>query len=58
MEAQALLLRMREVATRLHVSEQMVSKMIADGRLHAVRIGRAVRVPVAEVERVAREGTK
>ena len=52
------LLKIKDVARRLNVSTFTVARMIKDGRLQAVKIGSAVRVPVTEVERVIREGTR
>lgn len=40
-----------EVARRLHVSTMSVYRLIHSGRLAAVRVGRAYRVPIADVER-------
>jgi excisionase family DNA binding protein len=39
-------------ARRLSVSQRLVEKMIADGRMRVVRLGRRVVVPVAELERL------
>ena len=46
------LLTVREVAERLHVHPITVRRLIASGRLAAVRIGRAVRVREADLSRV------
>ena len=51
-----LLLRINEAAARLAVEPVTLRKWIADKRVAAVRLGRAVRVPVAEVERIIQEG--
>lgn len=45
-----------EVARRWSVSERMVWLAIQEGRLQKVKLGRATRIPMSEVERVAREG--
>jgi len=50
------LLSVPEAARRLSVSERLIWRAISEGALDAVRLGRATRVRVAEVERVAREG--
>lgn len=55
-EVQADLLTVSQVARICSVSPQTVRRMIADGRLHAIRIGRCVRVNTAEVARVT-QGT-
>jgi excisionase family DNA binding protein len=39
------LLTVRQVAENWQVSERTVRRMIADGRLRIVRVGRAVRIP-------------
>ena len=44
------LLRIEDVADRLAVSRSMAWKLIAQGELRSVRIGRAVRVRPADVE--------
>jgi excisionase family DNA binding protein len=45
------LLTVRQVAENWQVSERTIRRMIADGRLHVIRLGRAVRIP-ARVVRV------
>jgi excisionase family DNA binding protein len=44
-QAAAGLLTVRQVAENWRVSERTVRRMIADGRLRTVRVGRAVRIP-------------
>jgi excisionase family DNA binding protein len=46
------LLTVQETADLLKVSTVTVRRFIADGRLPAVKVGRAVRVEKADVERV------
>lgn len=41
----------REAAAYLSVCERTVWSLVRDGKLNAIRIGRSVRVPVAELER-------
>ncbi|MBI1309684.1 helix-turn-helix domain-containing protein [bacterium] len=41
----------REAAAALGVCERSVWGLVRDGKLSAIRIGRSVRVPVAELER-------
>lgn len=48
------LLTVQETAAMLKVSAVTVRRFIADGRLPAVKIGRAVRVEKADVERVTK----
>jgi putative molybdopterin biosynthesis protein len=45
-----------ELATMLKVTRQAVYNWIQQGHLEAVRIGRTVRIPSDEVERLLREG--
>lgn len=45
-------LTVQETATALGVSRQTVYNWIKDGTVHGVRLGGAVRVPVAEIDRV------
>jgi excisionase family DNA binding protein len=44
------LLRIEEVADRLAVSRSMAWKLVTEGQLRSVRIGRAVRVRPADLE--------
>ena len=55
MEVQKLL-TLKEAAALLSVSEEFMKKLRREGRLHVVKLGRAVRVPVNELERLCREG--
>jgi excisionase family DNA binding protein len=48
--ADARLLRIEDIAERLAVSRSMAWKLIANGQLRSLRIGRAVRVRPAELE--------
>ena len=45
-----------ELAALLKVTRQAIYNWIQQGRIEAVRIGRTVRVPGEEVERLLREG--
>jgi excisionase family DNA binding protein len=47
-----------ELATMLKVTRQAVYNWIQQGYMESVRIGRTVRIPGAEVERLLREGRK
>jgi excisionase family DNA binding protein len=40
------LLTVAQLAERWQVSERTVRRMIADGRIKAVRVGRSVRIPL------------
>lgn len=44
------------VAEIFDISLPTLDRMIKSGKLEAVRIGRSVRIPKTEVERVIREG--
>lgn len=56
-KAGPLLLRPRDVARLLGLSRAMVYKLAYSGELRSIRVGSAVRIPAAEVLRVADEGT-
>ncbi len=45
-----------ELAAMLKVTRQAIYNWVQQGRMEAVRIGRTVRIPSEEVERVLREG--
>lgn len=45
-----------ELATMLKVTRQAIYNWIQEGRMEAVRIGRTVRIPADEVDRLLREG--
>jgi excisionase family DNA binding protein len=47
-----------ELAAMLKVTRQAVYNWIQQGYMESVRIGRTVRIPGAEVERLLREGRK
>ena len=53
-----LLLRAEEAAKLLSLGRSTVFQMLAAGELPAVRVGRAVRVPRAALERWVREQTE
>jgi excisionase family DNA binding protein len=46
------LMTVPETASRLRVSTKTVRRVIARGELHAVRIGRAIRIHPEEIERL------
>jgi len=50
-----LLYRVTEAAELLSISRAYLYEQIADGRIHVVRIGAAVRIPASELERYVRE---
>ena len=56
-EGSARLLKARQVSERLGVCGSMTYKLIAEGKLTSVRIGKAVRVPEDELERWIAENT-
>ena len=45
-----------ELAALLKVTRQAIYNWIQQGRMEAVRIGRTVRIPADEVDRLLREG--
>jgi excisionase family DNA binding protein len=42
------LLTVHQVAENWQVSQRMIRRMIADGRLHVIRLGRAVRISASK----------
>jgi excisionase family DNA binding protein len=50
------LLSVAEAAARWSVSSRSVWRWISAGEIKVVKLGRAVRIPVSEVERIARQG--
>jgi excisionase family DNA binding protein len=53
------LVSVREVARRLGVHPETIRRLIHDGRLEAIRIGRVLRVESSELERfLARQRVK
>lgn len=50
------LLRVREAALLLNSSERTVWRLLAKRRLATVKLGRAVRIPLAELERFIAAG--
>jgi excisionase family DNA binding protein len=53
--SEKLLLRVDEAAARLSVSRASLYRLLTSGRLRAVRVGRATRIPARELERFVRE---
>ena len=52
-DQEQLLLRVPEAAARLSLGRSSVYELIAAGQIHAVHIGRAVRIPASEVRAYA-----
>lgn len=50
------LLSVAEAATRWSVSSRSVWRWISAGEIKVVKLGRAVRIPASEIERIARQG--
>lgn len=48
------LLTYPEAAAALSVGERTVRRMVSDGRLRAVPLGRARRIPATEIDRIAK----
>lgn len=57
MPATAKLLKVPEAAGMLALSPKTVWQWIGERRIEVVRLGRAVRVPLSEIERLVEEGT-
>lgn len=53
---QKLAVRVREAASLIGLKEPTVRAYIRKGKIRAVKVGRAVLVPVSELERLVREG--
>ncbi len=53
----AKLLKVPEAAAMLALSQKTVWQWIGERRIGVVRLGRAVRVPLSEIERLMEEGT-
>ena len=51
------LLRVREVSDATALSQACWRRWILEGRVEVVRLGRAVRIPQAEIERIISQGT-
>ncbi len=51
-----LLFTVPEVARRWSVSERLIWRALSEGLLEPVKLGRATRIRVSDVDRVAREG--
>lgn len=51
------LLKVPEAAEILALSQKTVWQWIGERRIGVVRLGRAVRVPLSEIERLMEEGT-
>jgi excisionase family DNA binding protein len=51
------LLKVPEAAAMLALSQKTVWQWIGERRIGVVRLGRAVRVPMAEIDRLMEEGS-
>ena len=52
------LLTVPEVAKRLKVTEPCIRRWVFERRITTVKLGRLVRVPVQEIDRLIREGLR
>jgi len=50
---QRVLLRIKAAAAQLDISTSQIYNLISRGELEAVRVGRALRVPVRAIEKIA-----
>ena len=48
----------QQFADRLSISRWTVYAWIAEGRIRSVKIGRLVRIPASEVDRLVQEGSQ
>ena len=55
-ETQCLMLSPKKFAKRLSISRWTAYAWISEGRIQSVKIGRLVRIPESEVERIVQEG--
>lgn len=51
------LLKIPEFADRVKMTEQWVGRRVRRGDIQAIRLGKYVRIPESEVERLLSEGT-
>jgi excisionase family DNA binding protein len=49
------LLTVRETTALLKISRMLLYRLLSKGRIRCVRIGRCVRIPRTEIERLIRE---
>jgi len=52
------LISIADAADRWSVSPRSVWRWIAAGDIKVVKLGRAVRIPVSEIDRIARQGVR
>ena len=45
------------VSLKLHISERQIDRMIKSGKIKAIRIGKLVRIPQEEVDRIVLQGS-
>ena len=55
-KVQSILLSPQQFADRLSISRWTTYAWIAEGRIKSVKLGRLVRIPESEVERIVQEG--
>jgi excisionase family DNA binding protein len=58
MNTSAKLLRVREFAEALNVTQACVRRWLLETRIESTRIGRLVRIPATEVSRIISEGLR
>jgi excisionase family DNA binding protein len=51
------LLRCKEFAARLKITDACARRWLLERKIASVRVGRLVRIPATEVERIIAEGT-
>jgi excisionase family DNA binding protein len=45
------------VSLTLHISERQIDRMIKAGKIKAIKIGKLVRIPQSEIDRIVVEGS-
>ncbi len=58
MENEKSLLRVNEFAERLDVTPACVRRWLLERRIASIRVGRLVRIPVSEIERLLESGLR
>ena len=57
-ENNLVMLSPKEFADRLSISRWTVYAWIQEGRIKSVKLGRLVRIPASEVDRIVQEGSQ
>lgn len=57
-EGARVLMRIREFADRANIAEKTARTWVSEGRISHVRLGRSIRIPLEELNRLVSEGTR